>query len=111
MLLLIIILNKSSTYQPGLKYQYISVALGFHLGIIMVKRFVGREPFYRGKTLFELCCNLKNFGEGRVLYRHQYAHFPETSYYRLTKVQPDPDYTNTVSNKLNTNMISWMKIN
>ena len=55
----------------------------------MAKRFVGREPIFRGKTLYELCCNLRNFGEGRVVYRHIYARFPETSFYRLTKVQPD----------------------
>ncbi|KAK7104008.1 small ribosomal subunit protein mS34-like [Littorina saxatilis] len=55
----------------------------------MVTRFVGREPIFRGKTLYELCCNLKNFGEGRVVYRHIYVNFPETSYYRLTNVQPD----------------------
>lgn len=55
----------------------------------MAKRFVGREPFFRGKSLFELCCNLKNFGEGRVVYRHSHVKFPETSYFRLVKVQPD----------------------
>ncbi|KAL8600039.1 hypothetical protein ACOMHN_039272 [Nucella lapillus] len=55
----------------------------------MPTRFVGRDPIFRGKTLYELCCNLKNFGEGRVVHRHIYAHFPETSYYRLVKVQPD----------------------
>ncbi|KAK7473384.1 hypothetical protein BaRGS_00035357 [Batillaria attramentaria] len=55
----------------------------------MAKRFVGREAIFRGKSLFELCCNLKNFGEGRVVYRHNLRRFPEPSYYRLTTVEPD----------------------
>lgn len=55
----------------------------------MTTRFVGREPIFRGKTLFELCCNLRNFGEGRVVYRNCRKDFPEPSYYRLTKIEPD----------------------
>ncbi|KAK6171416.1 hypothetical protein SNE40_019609 [Patella caerulea] len=53
-------------------------------------RYVGRIAHFKGKTLYEIACNLKNFGEGRVVTRLNFLNrYPEKSYYRLTKVQPD----------------------
>ena len=58
-------------------------------------RYVGREPFFRGKTLNEIARNLKNLGVGRVVARNNLMRYPEKSFYRLTKVVPD--MTDTVS--------------
>ena len=55
----------------------------------MAKRFVGREPVYKGKTLFQLCCNLRDFGEGRIVYRHLETKYKEKCFYRLTEVKPN----------------------
>lgn len=55
----------------------------------MVKRQVGRQAFFRGKSLFELCCNLKNFGANRIVYRNPKPDLIEKSFYRLTRVEPD----------------------
>ncbi|KAL3876034.1 hypothetical protein ACJMK2_033921 [Sinanodonta woodiana] len=53
-------------------------------------RYVGRESFFKGKTLFEIACSLKNFGENRVVYRYKWSRvYPEKSFYRLTRVIPD----------------------
>ena len=57
---------------------------------MVVMRYVGKQPIYKGKTLVEICLNLRNFGVGRVVYRHRVSQlFPEKSFVRLTKVQPD----------------------
>ncbi|XP_041363830.1 28S ribosomal protein S34, mitochondrial-like [Gigantopelta aegis] len=52
-------------------------------------RYVGRQPFFRGKTLHEIARNLKNLGVGRVVARSNLLRYPEKSFYRLTKVIPD----------------------
>ncbi|ESO87410.1 hypothetical protein LOTGIDRAFT_235086 [Lottia gigantea] len=55
-----------------------------------ITRFIGRESHFRGKTLYEIASNLKNFGEGRVVTRLAFHNrYPEKSFYRLTKVVPN----------------------
>ncbi|XP_046361199.1 28S ribosomal protein S34, mitochondrial-like [Haliotis rufescens] len=63
-------------------------------------RYVGRESYFRGKTLFEIAANLRNCGEGRVVTRFKFAErYEEKSYYRLTKVTPDLSDKTTRSGK------------
>ncbi|CAL1528986.1 unnamed protein product [Lymnaea stagnalis] len=54
-------------------------------------RYIGREPFHKGKSLFEICRQLRDLGVGRVVYRKSFAlKWPtQLSYYRLTQVTPD----------------------
>lgn len=55
----------------------------------MPVKYVGRNNFYVGKTIYDIATNLKNYGVGRVVYRWKFARvYPEKSYYRLTRVIP-----------------------
>ncbi|XP_064594541.1 small ribosomal subunit protein mS34-like [Liolophura sinensis] len=56
----------------------------------MLIKYVGRPSPWKGKTLYNIACNLKNRGEGRVVIRWSFANrYPEKCFYRLTKVEPD----------------------
>ncbi|KAL4241038.1 Mitochondrial 28S ribosomal protein S34 [Mactra antiquata] len=56
----------------------------------MPVKYIGRESFFHGKSLFQIARNLKNFGEGRLVYRVSFSkRYEEPSYYRLTSVKPD----------------------
>lgn len=60
-----------------------------HAGKMLIK-YVGRPSPWKGKTLYNIACSLKNRGEGRVVIRWSLANrYPEKCYYRLTKVEPD----------------------
>lgn len=56
-------------------------------------KVIGRRTTFRGKSLFEILCNLKNFGKGRVVVRSLFEdRFPdEPSYYVITKAEPEMD--------------------
>ncbi|XP_014671037.1 PREDICTED: uncharacterized protein LOC106811829 [Priapulus caudatus] len=56
-------------------------------------KVIGRRTTFRGKTLFEILCNLKNFGKGRVVVRSLFEdRFPtEPSYYVITRAAPEMD--------------------
>ena len=55
-----------------------------------VTRYVGRTTWFRGKRLYDILSRLKNFGKGRIVYRHVFSErYPEPSYYIITKVDPD----------------------
>ncbi|KAL5018082.1 hypothetical protein ScPMuIL_003804 [Solemya velum] len=51
-------------------------------------RLIGKHGHFKGKTLYQLALNLKNFGVGRVVTRQAFQRYPEKSYYILTKVVP-----------------------
>lgn len=53
-------------------------------------RYIGREPFFKGKPLYELCRQLRDLGVGRIVYQKSVElKWPaQKSYYRLTKVIP-----------------------
>lgn len=51
-------------------------------------RYVGRESYFKGKTLFEIAANLKTC-KGRVVYRNKYLRYPEKTYCILEDVVPD----------------------
>ncbi|KAJ6639962.1 28S ribosomal protein S34, mitochondrial [Pseudolycoriella hygida] len=53
-------------------------------------QLVGRTHDFKGKTLWEIVGNLKNFGVGRVVVRQMFQRYPEPSYMRITKVEALP---------------------
>ena len=56
----------------------------------MSVKYIGRVTSFKGKRLFDILCRLKNFGTGRIVYRHVFnERYEEPSYYRITKIDPD----------------------
>lgn len=56
----------------------------------MLVKYIGRESHFHGKSLYEIARNLKNFGEGRYVYRVSFSNrYKEPSFYKLTSVTPD----------------------
>ena len=57
-------------------------------------RYVGRLPVFKGKTLYEIVRHLRNFGEGRIVYRNVLLEkWPtQKTYVRLKKVVPDMEH-------------------
>lgn len=54
--------------------------------------YIGKPSEFVGKTAFEILCNLKNFGVGRVLQRNIYKKmYPEPSFFKVTQVAPQMD--------------------
>ena len=56
---------------------------------------VGLDPIHHGKKLFDLLCNLKHFGQGRIIYSCLEQKHPEPSFYRILLAQPEMDTNNT----------------
>ncbi|XP_052860872.1 uncharacterized protein LOC128267948 [Anopheles cruzii] len=54
-------------------------------------KYIGRTNDFRGKTLWEIVGNLKNFGVGRVVVRSMFERYPEPSFMRIVKVEALPD--------------------
>lgn len=54
----------------------------------MPYKYIGRTTSFKGKTLWEIVGNLKNFGEGRVVVRNMFERYPEKSWFRIIKVEP-----------------------
>ncbi|XP_055611376.1 uncharacterized protein LOC129757981 [Uranotaenia lowii] len=54
-------------------------------------KYIGRTTDFRGKTLWEIVGNLKNFGVGRVVVRSMMERYPEPSFMRIVKVETLPD--------------------
>lgn len=53
-------------------------------------RYIGRETSYKGKFLFHILCNLKNFGIGRMVVRKSFLErWPEPSYFVIKEAFPD----------------------
>lgn len=51
-------------------------------------KYFGKSTEFCGKTLWEIVGNLKNFGVGRLVYRHTFQRYPEPTYMRILRVQP-----------------------
>ncbi|XP_046399143.1 uncharacterized protein LOC124165700 [Ischnura elegans] len=49
--------------------------------------YIGRTTSFRGKSLWEIVGNLKNFGVGRMVVRSRFERYPEPSYMRIVKVE------------------------
>ena len=70
---------------------------------------VGLDPIHHGKKLYDLLCNLRNFGRGRIIYSTIEQKFPEPSFYRILLAQLEMDFNNP--NTYNTGSgKNWMKI-
>ena len=50
-------------------------------------KYVGRTTDFKGKTLWEIVGNLKNFGVGRIVVRSIFERYPEPSYLKICKVE------------------------
>ncbi|KRT80812.1 hypothetical protein AMK59_4993, partial [Oryctes borbonicus] len=58
----------------------------------MPYKYIGRTHDFKGKTLWEIVGNLKNFGVGRLVIRNIVAErYPEPSYMRILKVEALPE--------------------
>ncbi|CAG9765531.1 unnamed protein product [Ceutorhynchus assimilis] len=59
----------------------------------MPYKYIGRTHDFKGKTLWELLGNLKNFGVGRIVARNRMERYPEPSYFKILKVEtlPQPE--------------------
>ena len=57
------------------------------------KIYIGKPTDHLGRTVFQILANLKNFGIGRMLTRHEFDKFPEPSYHIVKRVQTymDPE--------------------
>jgi small subunit ribosomal protein S34 len=56
----------------------------------MPYKYIGRRTDFRGKTLWEIVGNLKNFGIGRIVVRSRFERYQEPSYLKIVKVEPLP---------------------
>ncbi|XP_043282101.1 uncharacterized protein mRpS34 [Venturia canescens] len=54
-------------------------------------KLIGRRTTFKGKTLWEILGNLKNFGVGRIIIRHMFQRYPEPSYFKVLKVAAMPN--------------------
>jgi len=53
-------------------------------------KYVGRTTNFKGKSMWEIVGNLKNFGIGRYVVRQTFQRYPEPSYMRILKVEALP---------------------
>ncbi|XP_040151580.1 uncharacterized protein LOC120893640 [Anopheles arabiensis] len=54
-------------------------------------KYIGRTTDFRGKTLWEIVGNLKNFGVGRIVVRSMFERYPEPSFMKIVKVEALPN--------------------
>lgn len=56
-------------------------------------KYIGKTTDFKGKTLWEIVGNLKNFGVGRIVARNMHEKYPEASYMKIVKVEtlPNPE--------------------
>lgn len=53
-------------------------------------KLIGRTTDFKGKPLWEILGNLKNFGVGRLVIRNRFQRYPEPCYMRILKVAGMP---------------------
>lgn len=58
-----------------------------------VVKLIGRTSDFKGKPLWEIIGNLKNFGVGRLVYRQMFQRYPEPSFMKILKVEAQPNST------------------
>ncbi|XP_077262095.1 mitochondrial ribosomal protein S34 [Temnothorax americanus] len=60
-------------------------------------KLIGRTTDFKGKPLWEILGNLKNFGVGRLVIRNRFQRYPEPCYMKILKVagmpMPEEAYT------------------
>lgn len=57
----------------------------------MPYKYIGRTTDYKGKTLWEIVGNLKNYGIGRIVARSRMERYPEPSYFKILSVETCPN--------------------
>lgn len=57
-------------------------------------KYFGRTTDFKGKTVWEIIGNLKNFGVGRIIARSMFERYPEPSYLKIMKVETLPNEEN-----------------
>ncbi|XP_054734249.1 uncharacterized protein LOC129241772 [Anastrepha obliqua] len=55
-----------------------------------VIKYIGRTTDFRGKTLWEIVGNLRDFGVGRLVIRNKFQRYEEPCYMRILKVEVTP---------------------
>ncbi|XP_075160538.1 mitochondrial ribosomal protein S34 [Haematobia irritans] len=50
-------------------------------------KYIGRTTDFKGKTLWEIVGDLKDFGVGRLVVRNMFQRYPEPCYMRILKVE------------------------
>ncbi|XP_023301365.2 uncharacterized protein LOC111683519 [Lucilia cuprina] len=50
-------------------------------------KYVGRKTDFKGKTLWEIVGDLKDYGVGRLVIRNMFQRYPEPCYFKILKVQ------------------------
>lgn len=53
----------------------------------MPYKYIGRTTDFKGKTLWEILGNLKNFGIGRIIGRNRFQRYSEPCYIKVLKVE------------------------
>ncbi|XP_030746039.1 uncharacterized protein LOC115874878 [Sitophilus oryzae] len=53
-------------------------------------KYIGKKYDFRGKTIWEIVGNLKNFGVGRIITRGRFERYPEPSFIKILKVETLP---------------------
>ena len=53
----------------------------------MPVKFIGKDSFFHGKSLYEIARNLRSLGEGRYVVRKAFQRYEEPSFYKLTSVR------------------------
>lgn len=56
----------------------------------MPYKYIGRVTDFKGKTLWEILGNLKNYGVGRIVARNMFERYPEPSFMKIIKVETLP---------------------
>jgi len=53
-------------------------------------KYIGRTTDFRGKTLWEIVGNLKDYGVGRIIIRNMFQRYEEPCYMKIVKVDAQP---------------------
>lgn len=53
-------------------------------------KYIGRTTDFRGKTLWEIVGNLKDYGVGRIIIRNMFQRYEEPCYMKIVKVEAQP---------------------
>lgn len=53
-------------------------------------KYIGKRTEFKGKSLWQILGNLKNYGVGRMVIRNKLQVYPEPSYMKILKVAAVP---------------------
>lgn len=53
-------------------------------------QLIGRTTDFKGKSLWEIIANLKNFGKDRIIIRNRLQRYPEPCFIKILKVAALP---------------------